>query len=63
MQHAPNFTEIEKIWWGMSDEQPPVLHLLNEVTNVHKVFYLIIFCWLLCGNVSWAGLKKKCKVQ
>ena len=43
----------------MSDEQTPVLSLLNEVTNVHKASYLIIFCWLLCGSVSWAGSKKK----
>ena len=27
----------------MSDEQPRMLHLLKEVTNVHEVFYFIIF--------------------
>ena len=43
----------------MSDEQPPVLYLLNQVTNLHKVSYLTIFCWLLRSNVFWAASKKK----
>ena len=30
----------------------PMLYLLKEVRNVHKIYFLIIFCWLLCCNVS-----------
>ena len=34
---------------GMSNEEPPILYLFNVIPNVHKVSYLIIFCWLLCN--------------